>query len=378
MDWDVAVVGAGPAGSTLARLLASAGVRVVLLERCPLPRYKACGGGLTGRSLALLPQQVLHIVRVWSRQATVSYGGHLSVARSPRPAVGLVLRSEMDALLADLAVRAGAVLMPDSAVTAACREGDGVRLAVGGKALRVRYVVAADGSTGVFQGPMGSAVGLGPCAPRIGAVEAEVADPGGAWGTALRGDFDVVPGGYGWVFPKGDTLSIGVASWRSGVGGSQLRASLSRYIDLLGMGDREVLTLRGHPIPVGGRLKLRALYSACALRVGDAAGLADPLFGEGIAYALESAHLAAPVLIAALHADRGSEALRPYAQALGRQVYRTFRVASALSRAFYRAPGPWIGVARVHASVGDLAWRWATAAGRLPGGEGFGPAESSW
>lgn len=375
MDWDVAVVGAGPAGSTIARLLASAGLRVVVVERCPLPRYKACGGGLTGRSLALLPREVFPIVRVWSQQATVSYGGRLSVARSPRPSVGLVLRSEMDALLTDLAVQAGAALMAGAAVTAAVREKDGVRLSVGGNVLRVRYVVAADGSTGVFQGPMGAAVGLGPCAPRIGAVEAEVADPSGSWGPNLRGDFDVVPGGYGWVFPKGDVLSIGVASWRSGVGGHQLRMSLSRYMDGLGMRDREVLSLHGHPIPVGGRLEPRALYSACALRIGDAAGLADPLFGEGIAYALESAHLAAPVLVSALHGDGGANALRPYAQALDRQVYRMFRVASALARTFYRSPGPWIRVARSHASIGDLAWRWATAAARVPAdGEGVDTA----
>ncbi len=364
--WDVAVVGAGPSGSTLAALLASRGVRTVLIERHTLPRYKACGGGLTGRSLALLPPSARTAIRVWSPGAQIGFHGRLTEVGAGRPSVALCLRSELDHSLAEGARSAGADLLTPRAVTGAQALADGVRLQCGPDTVLARYLACADGATGPFSGPLGQAVGLTGHAPRIGALEVEIADPEGRWGPLLRGDFDVVPGGYGWVFPKGDSLSVGVASWRPGVGGAALRACLRRYVGQLGLTGPVLRGPVGHPIPVGGHLAAQGLVSPWALRVGDAAGMADPLFGEGIGYALEGAHQAAPVLVSALDGHRRPDALRMYAQAVRHGMYREFARADRLASVFYGHPAPWVAVGRILPAFGDAAWEWATAARRIP------------
>lgn len=359
--FDVAVIGAGPAGATLARLLASAGAEVVLVERERLPRYKPCGGGLTQRSIRLLPDEARALVRVWSPGADVVYRGYRVHLQSPRPAVGLVMRDELDACLTRLAVRAGAELRDGSPVTGArmLSDGDGIEVMAGGQPLRCRYLACADGATGPFSGPLGAAVGLPVCAPRIGALEWELEDAGSGWGSHLRGDFDVIAGGYGWVFPKGGILSVGVATWRTGVGGSALRAALDAYLIRLGLHHRPVLRRHGHAIPIGGRLSSERLVASAALRVGDAAGLADPLFGEGIAHALQSAHLAARPL---LDGD-----LTDYARAVHKGVHPRFRVAAMLGRAFYAAPGPWFAAARMWPALGDRVFTRAVRAEQATG-----------
>lgn len=337
--FDVAVVGAGPAGSTLARKLAVGGARVVLLERARLPRHKPCGGGLTRRALAALPPEALELVGVRPAAAQVVFGGAHLLVPAPAGSLGMVVRSAFDHRLAELAVAAGAELRQGAAVTGARPLAGGVELTLGSDVVAARWVAACDGSTGPLGGPLGARVGLTATPPRIGALEAEVADPDGAWGSDLRGDFDLVPGGYGWVFPKPGVLSVGVASWRAVQGGAALRGQLDAYLARLGFSGARVLSRHGHPIPVGGRVPVRHLIAPHAIRVGDAAGLADPLFGEGIANALESADLAAAALL------RGD--LTAYARAVGTRIYRRFSVARALAAAFYPHPRPWFWATRL-------------------------------
>src|SRR3954464_10135296 len=106
-EYDVAVVGAGPAGSSAARAAAAAGARVVVLDRAAFPRYKTCGGGLIGPSLAALPGPPP--VRASVTRVSLSRAGR---GRRPRtvdePCVQLVTRAELDAWLLKCAASAGA------------------------------------------------------------------------------------------------------------------------------------------------------------------------------------------------------------------------------------------------------------------------------
>ncbi len=352
---DVAIVGAGPAGATLARLLSQAGARVILIERARLPRYKPCGGGLTARALRRLPEAARRKARLHSPGAEVVYRGYHLQVRSRVPLVAMVMRDEFDHCLVELAAAAGAEVRDGTVVRGVSPVPHGVEIEAGGERLWARYLVCADGATGPSSGPLGAALGLPGPPRRIGAVEVELEDPGAAWGPVLRGDFDLVSHGYGWVFPKAGILSVGVASWAD-VGGRTLRAALSIYLRRLGLTDRRVLRTHGHPIPVGGRISPARLASVSALRLGDAAGLADPLFGEGIAHAIESAHLAAPALLAG--------DLSQYARAVGGRLSSRFRIAAACGRLFYPAPGPWFALAATLPAVGDLFFALAVGAGK--------------
>jgi flavin-dependent dehydrogenase len=109
--WDVAVIGGGPAGAMAALAAASRGMRVVLLERFALPRYKTCAGGLVGAALRALPDGFTVPVQATATQFALSFPGRPTALRSGDfPLVSLVHRSEFDALLVGRATAAGAVV----------------------------------------------------------------------------------------------------------------------------------------------------------------------------------------------------------------------------------------------------------------------------
>src|SRR5262245_4390735 len=109
-DWDVIVVGSGPAGSSAARAAARAGASVLVLEKAEHPRYKTCGGGLVGLSLANLPEGVDLPVHDQVVAATFTRNGAWAYTRvSPTgPIVSMVSREEFDHALLRAAVAAGA------------------------------------------------------------------------------------------------------------------------------------------------------------------------------------------------------------------------------------------------------------------------------
>src|SRR6266850_470995 len=148
---DVAVVGAGPAGASAARVLAEAGARVVLLEKRDVPRYKTCGGGLVGRALRGLPASVRDDVEAAVVARTchpadldLGHDGLRFRARRERPLISMVMRDRFDAALVAAAARAGAEVRPRCAVRAVTVETDRTRLETTDGSVVARFVVAAD------------------------------------------------------------------------------------------------------------------------------------------------------------------------------------------------------------------------------------------
>ena len=108
--WDVIVVGAGPAGSTAARVAAEAGARVLLLDRARFPRYKTCGGGITGFSLKAMPDAARSAFEAEITDFGLSRRGRDRVMlHADQPFLGMVQRERFDQLLVDAAVAASAV-----------------------------------------------------------------------------------------------------------------------------------------------------------------------------------------------------------------------------------------------------------------------------
>src|SRR2546422_644737 len=153
MMFDVAVVGAGPAGATAALTLARRGLSVALLERDALPRYKTCGGGLVGRALALLPPEVERVVERRCGQADLhllDVYQHYRATRDPpsAPIVATTMRERLDHVLASAAAGAGAALRAPCAVTGVTLEPRHVRLDTNTGPVTAAFVIAADGATG--------------------------------------------------------------------------------------------------------------------------------------------------------------------------------------------------------------------------------------
>lgn len=291
MLYDVIIAGAGPAGAMAAYWLGRAGRRVLILEKARLPRYKTCGGAIPLSYLRSLPFDASPVVETIARQMRYSLADYRDVTQSlPDPGIGMVMRERFDAFLlaqTQAEVRAGvavaAVQEDDSGVSVAASNGDTVR---------GRYLIGADGANST----VARCLGLRRRPMLAGALEAEVSVPGPLLEqrrSIVEIRFGAVPYGYSWVFAKGDHLSVGAAALRRGP--FEIRSALNRELKRLGSSDAGSKA-HGHVIPVYWRHE--RLHSARSLLVGDAAGLADGLIGEGIRYAMRSGRLAAEAIFA--------------------------------------------------------------------------------
>ena len=337
MSWDVAVVGAGPAGASAARTAAQAGARVVLLERERIPRYKRCGGGLIGvsqRALADAGVDVAELQRDVVGRLTFTSGGEHPFTRASAPFLPMVMRAELDEALVRGAAAAGADVRDGVTVTGYDTDGDGVRLATSAGPVHARRVVAADGSGSRAAGHVGVAceqVDLG--------MEAEVPAPSrAAWAGHVLLDWGPVPGSYGWVFPKGDLLTVGVIGPREH--GGEVRAYFRAFADRL----RLDLSGAAH---VGGHLtRVRAPGSPLerdgVLVAGDAAGLLEPWTREGISFALRSGALAGTAAAGGAPYAPAVTALLGAEVAAGRRAIAAFRRhPRAVHEVLRSAPGMW-------------------------------------
>ena len=285
----VAVVGAGPAGSTAARLLAVRGAEVRLFEARPLPRAKLCGGGLTPKAQRLVPDSALRAVERRVDRIELR-GPHLPPIHLADPAasIAMVERSRFDLALVEAAAETGADVRDGDPVRGLLEHEAGVDVRTGRDRWRADAVVIADGE------PSGTArkIGLGGPARRQ-ALALEVDLP---FADGLQRDTAVLSyrfaGGYGWYFPKGDHANVGVGSHRRSEIG-RLREDLADFASELGL-DLAQARVRGHWIPQG--LRRGPLASRRAVLAGDAAGTADALFGEGISYAIVSGVAAAQTI----------------------------------------------------------------------------------
>ena len=330
--WDAIVIGAGPAGSAAAHDLAAAGARVLMLDRAGFPRDKPCGGGVLISAAKLLPFPLDPVVEREIRGFRVRYRrGREYEHDFAEPLALMTQRSRLDAHLAERAEAAGAEFRQGIAV----RGLDGTTARTDDGALAADAIICADGANGVSR----AALGL----PRMRAAvalegNAARADGGAGerWREHVGLELGTLAGGYGWVFPKGDHCNLGVGGFPAIA--ASLRAELSDYAGSEGFGGGGLTGLRGHHLPL--RDPGDALHLGRVALAGDAAGLIDPLSGEGIGNAIRSGQLAAA---AAARIIAGEEAdFRSYAEAVEREIEPELAAARDLQALFHASPWPYV------------------------------------
>ncbi|SDW23649.1 geranylgeranyl reductase family protein [Roseicitreum antarcticum] len=330
--FDILVVGSGPAGSAAAFTAASAGLSVALIDKAAFPRDKLCGGGITGRCASALSQvfgqEITPDLFLTSQRVRLFSQGALLADVRDAPPIHMTMRRDFDAVLHAQAKAAGAQVFAPARIadldpaTGVARLGDG-------QILQGQLIVGADGANSIVaralygkaQRYRDVAFGLEVELPRD-TVDGDMVDI----------DIGAVAWGYGWVFPKRGSVTVGVCGTH--VRNPDMRAVLDRYAN---QGPAMVRALssaqcKGAFLPTGWRLG--APGEGRVLLVGDAAGLVDPLTGEGIGWAIRSGELAAQASIRALGAGAPGAAIRHYAAEI-RYVQDEIRIAGRIARLAY-------------------------------------------
>jgi len=340
MRYDVIVSGAGPAGTTAARECAARGLSVLLLDKAEFPRDKPCGGGVTIRAAALLPFDITPVVeRVISGVTFSQSDRHRSERRSSNTVTYLTQRSRLDAFLAERAVEAGVTFRQREAVREVQRYPTHVAVRTNGHTYEGNTLVAADGANGQTAKLAGISVrpshGIG--------MEGNVTPRDGVpsrWTETIGFEFGGLPGGYGWLFPKGDHLNIGLGGWR--YISPTLRPRLDRMVRTFGFDPADLWGVRGFHLPL--RPEGAPLADGNVLLVGDAAGLIDPFTGEGIHAALWSGRAAAARLEAYL--DGRAPNLDGYRSDVEDGLWPELRASRQIHDVFHLWPELWVGIER--------------------------------
>lgn len=365
---DILIAGAGPAGCAAAYDLAQAGKHVILLDKRTFPRHKACACGLTRKTLKALRysvdpvvERVCHeIVLQEAKESSARESGAADVrVKTRNPICAMAVRERFDDFCLQqtlLSARQGGSieLRKIDRIIALRESPDAIEVEVatprGPETLRAPILVGADGSNGQTRrlilksgDPLLDSDGF--------ALEATVpyADlptilPTGDSPHDLVFDFAPLPGGYGWLFPKADHINIGVGAFapnsrkRSPQKPSPPTQEVSRSL-LLGyarqkLGVTTLAHITGQQLGMGGHAYVPR---GRVLLVGDAAGLVDPLTGEGIHSAIVSGQAAAAAILECDLANQPNDIAAAYARHLA-PLQKTLAFSHRAARAFYAQP----------------------------------------
>jgi geranylgeranyl reductase family protein len=323
--WDAMIVGAGPAGCAAAYDLACSGQEVLLFDRATFPRQKACAGGLTLKAVEALRYPIDPVIRERVDHIRIEKDPSQNlVLRRQSPYCFMTVRKDLDDFCFRQTVAAGAHFQQIGAISAIEETDEGVTTTVDGETFHGRFLIGADGVHSQVR-------------------KLTEKDPRWFWrGFALEAtvsvtnpereelifDFAPIREGYGWSFPKGDHLNVGLYSY-----------SKAEKIDRTRLGEY-VRTRFGDTAAPAEVIGQYAGFGAPqhevpATRVfltGDAGGFVDPLTGEGIYFAIASGQAAAAAIQSEIH---GRGAAHLHFSKLTAQMRSDLGVAASAGRWFY-------------------------------------------
>ncbi|HEY7170677.1 MAG TPA: NAD(P)/FAD-dependent oxidoreductase [Vicinamibacterales bacterium] len=305
--FDVAVVGAGPAGSLAAAMLARRGARVALIDGSH-PREKPCGGGITGRALDLVASHAgvdtpggVRIRTARFVDAVTGASASVGFAATGRPRLVVASRTVFDELLYRQAAQTGATILRTRAVDVRREPGGLAITAADGRSIAAGWLIGADGANSLVRRRLAHPFS-----------RADLSIATGFYAHGVTSQEVVIeitedPPGYIWSFPRPDHLAIGICSQADRPEtAASLRRRVESWIHRTAIARGATLERYSWPIPSLAAASLETLSVAGDrwLTIGDAAGLVDPITREGIYFALQSARFAAEALVGAGDAAR--------------------------------------------------------------------------
>lgn len=306
MDYEVVIVGAGPSGATAAKTLAEQSISVLLLDKDFFPRDKPCGGGLPLRTLSRF-----HYIKDGPAIESYTYGGtvyspsltYQTLIKKTEPVIAMIVRSKFDHELVQLSIDKGATFRDNTRVTDIKIHKDHALVHLNnGSSITTELIIGADG----FHSTVAQKTGLIPikrnkgiCILKEFQLEKEVINE--LYTTDhlchIHSKFQGIKG-YGWVFPKQNHVNVGIVSYDTREEREQKQINIRKiFSDYLNQLSKKKIIPSHITIDhaKGGVLPVQPLpktYASRVLLCGDAAGLINPISGEGIYYALVSGELA--------------------------------------------------------------------------------------
>ncbi len=333
--YDVIVVGAGPAGSTVSRKCAEKDLETLVLDKQSFPREKLCGGAVSERTLKLLDFDIPEeVINQGCNGARVHFQGEtVEVEKDYR--LGLfVSREKFDSFLLKKAEKKGAEVKDGERVLNITDKGSHVLVKTDKEVYRSKIVVGADGvDSTVAREVLGEEISEEYFKLALENRVEEVKFQDKKCDGIIDVFFGDIDGGYGWVFPHRDFFSVGIGSYED-----KMKKPLKRQESFLKNLNLDVPDdFRGHRLPVGGQGRKKV--SGRTMLVGDAAGLVDPLTGEGIYYAIKSGKMCGETIGKAFSDEEPDlKELKHYEERCLHEIERKLKWSLKICRLLYRYP----------------------------------------
>ncbi|WP_018124168.1 geranylgeranyl reductase family protein [Desulfovibrio oxyclinae] len=338
--YDLVVCGGGPAGSSAALAAARQGLSVAVLEKESHPRHKLCGGLLTWKTMRLLEEHFGLDAEALRRADALSHVSDQYGIRSRHRLLAqgrlshpfhFIRRAPFDALLAKAAKSAGVRIFDHCRVSGCDCESGAVQTSQG--TFYGHVVLGADGVSSSVRRCMPDAMRSRQRWKRYLAPAMEGYVPRDEWpGQLDRPELYIgfLDAGYGWVFPNRDRVLVGMCGLRRGK--RPFTKNVEEYLDFLGVQPEDIREMRGHPLPYGNWLSDPA--RGRVLLAGDAAGIVEPLFGEGLFFAMASGRCAG----LAAHEQRSGimPADKAYRETMNREIIPELRGSERLRAKVFR------------------------------------------
>ena len=330
--FEVIVIGAGPAGATVAYELAKEGIKVLLLDKECLPRYKCCAGGITARAAKLLDYDISSVVEDTIHDVVFTYrSGQYYIGHDSEDLIYTVMRNKFDLLLVARAKQYGATIHDKHKVTQIRMDSNGVEVSTTDDTYQAYFIVGADGAYSQVAKQLQIKRNVSYLAAMVTELNVPSKDAD-RWKGRINIDFGYIAGGFTWVFPKKNHISVGIGCHSANA--VSLRRAHNEFLHSLAIANYNNVKSCSCLIPTSYSNSI--FCKDRALLVGDAAGFVDPLTGEGIYYAVLGSHLAANVIKDCLIKSTGDSSR--YQQDVEHMIISELNVARGLLRALALSP----------------------------------------
>jgi geranylgeranyl reductase family protein len=324
--FDVAIIGAGPAGTAAAFDLLTEGLKVLILDKYEFPRKKACAGGITPKAYHLFKYDISSIVKRECRTIKINPPNKKSFfVKDEKTLCYMTRREELDLFSLNAVMDKGAVFQVTKKIQSIYETPSFVEINTNGETYKSSYLIGADGANSIVR----RFVSKDKFFQKQFAIEADVKIDRPE-NYKMEFDFSRSKNGYYWIFPKDDHVNIGMYSF-----GLKAKLHPQRLYDYATerLFSTRLEAIKGYPICTGG-FKYRP-DSNRILLAGDAAGFAERLLGEGVYFAVKSGQHAAMAILESEH--QALSAKDRYFKKL-KAIQTDLKIYELSSKWFYRFP----------------------------------------